>query len=474
MSTATVSTVPARPAPAPVRPSTAWTAGGPALVALVVMLIGIGDRQLWRDEHATWWAASLPLGDLTQLVRIVDLVLAPYYLAMHFWVVVSGDSAFAMRLPSALCAAAAAGLLALIGRRIADAWTGIIAGLLLAAVPAVSRYGQEARPYAPALLATVAAVLLLLRAVESPSRWRWLGYGLAVAAVAATHLVALLAVPAHLVLDRRLTRGRLLAMAGALAVAAPLAFLAHRQAHQISWVPDPSWAGLAAFPGKLFLSTPVAVVLIGLGLVAMLRRSGAFLAGWALLPPVLTALTAHQLHFFYPRYLLFTVPAWALAAAWTLRRWIAHGPLITVAVLVVAALGVPAQRLVRSDAVQSEVAYAAGARYLGAHEQPGDGVMYTGYPRLFRGFAYELGRDGRPIPREVLTTTSRGRAWWWNREACPDVTACLSGVRRLWLVAADPRRTVLNDLDPAARSGYTVTETRTFHRLRISLLEAKP
>jgi hypothetical protein len=41
----------------------------PFVVTLTVMLIGIGERQLWRDENATWWAASLSLGDLRKLVE---------------------------------------------------------------------------------------------------------------------------------------------------------------------------------------------------------------------------------------------------------------------------------------------------------------------------------------------------------------------------------------------------------------------
>nr|BFE75336.1 hypothetical protein GCM10020092_086370 [Actinoplanes digitatis] len=77
----------------------------PFAVTLVVTLIGIGERQLWRDEHATWWAASLSFADLRRFAETVDFVLVPYYVLLHGWTAVFGDSAVALRLPSALCMA---------------------------------------------------------------------------------------------------------------------------------------------------------------------------------------------------------------------------------------------------------------------------------------------------------------------------------------------------------------------------------
>ena len=54
--------------------------------------IGSGSRQLWQDEHATWWAASLSLDDLRRLVADVDVAQALYYLLMHSWIEAFGDS----------------------------------------------------------------------------------------------------------------------------------------------------------------------------------------------------------------------------------------------------------------------------------------------------------------------------------------------------------------------------------------------
>ncbi|GAB1694816.1 hypothetical protein KRM28CT15_66190 [Krasilnikovia sp. M28-CT-15] len=474
----------------------------PFLCTLAMTLFGIGDRQLWRDEHATWWAASLSWADLRHLMGTMDLALFPYYVLMHVWIGVFGDSPAVLRLPSALFMAVAAGLLALLGRRLFDVPTGLVAGLLLASIPAISRYGQETRPYAMALAATVAAVLLLVRALEKPSPWRWVGYGLAVLWVAASHMVALMALAAHLVAvgaavfagagprRRRILVGWLLTVGVALVTAAPLVVVASRQGGQIGWIPDPVWARVESFPASLFMSGAVAGLIVVLGVVAIAltgtvaapqRWPGLMLAVWAVLPPVVAYYTFDEFSLFYPRYLLFTVPAWALAAGWALRRLAgstrAYLPVALAAVVAVAGTALPQQRFVRSDAVQKEFAFAAAARYLGDHESAGDGVVYTGYRNTHRAFRYELEQAGKPVPPEILTEPPPGQPWSWQRRDRADPVAALAGYRRVWLVSTDPKGHALSSLSPAVRAvlaeRYAVAETRTFHRMRVSLLIAR-
>jgi mannosyltransferase len=163
------------PGPGPVkaarrRPRLGWlTALVPAAVTLVVGGYRAGDRQLWEDEDATWHASTLGFSDFHRLIGHVDLALAPYYVFMHGWIVLFGDSPLALRAPSVLAMAASAGLLVPLGRRLAGPGVGMVAGLLFAAVPAVSRYAQEARPYALAMLLAVASTLLALRALDRPT-----------------------------------------------------------------------------------------------------------------------------------------------------------------------------------------------------------------------------------------------------------------------------------------------------------------
>src|SRR5690606_28549559 len=122
-----------------------WTL--PAVVAFAVSSIRLGRRQLWRDELATWVAARLSYPELAEESTRVDAVHGPYYALMHAWVGLVGDSEVALRLPSVLAAAVAAGATAEIGRRLYGPYAGLLAGLVLATAPAMSRYAQEARQY---------------------------------------------------------------------------------------------------------------------------------------------------------------------------------------------------------------------------------------------------------------------------------------------------------------------------------------
>ncbi|MGW0502707.1 glycosyltransferase family 39 protein [Micromonospora sp. NPDC003241] len=171
----------------------------PAGLTLLVTLAGLDSAQPWRDELATWSAATRPATDLLRLSGTIDAAAAPYYLLVHAWTAVAGDSVAALRLPSALAMAVAAGLTAALGRRLWDARVGTLAGLLFAVLPSTSRYGQEARPYALATALAVLSTLLLVDALHRPGPRRWAGYAVATAALGLTHLVALTLLAAHAV-----------------------------------------------------------------------------------------------------------------------------------------------------------------------------------------------------------------------------------------------------------------------------------
>ncbi|MFI6133455.1 glycosyltransferase family 39 protein [Micromonospora sp. NPDC051141] len=171
----------------------------PGLVTLAITLVGLGHAQPWRDELATWSAATRPLPDLARLTRTIDAATGPYYLLIHAWTALAGTSPTALRLPSALAMATAAALTARLGARLAGDRAGLLAGLLFAVLPATSRYGQEARPYALATLLAVLATLLLVNALCRPSRRRWAGYAVTVAALGLLHLIALTVLAAHAV-----------------------------------------------------------------------------------------------------------------------------------------------------------------------------------------------------------------------------------------------------------------------------------
>ncbi|PZF90832.1 glycosyltransferase family 39 protein, partial [Micromonospora endophytica] len=180
----------------------------PAAVTLVVSLAGLDAAQPWRDELATWSAATRTPAGLTRMAGTIDAASMPYYLLMHAWVAVAGDSVAALRLPSVLAMTAAAGLTAGLGQRLGGTRLGTLAGLLFALLPGTSRYAQEARPYALATALAVLSTLLLVDALRRPGWARWAGYAAATTALGLTHLIALTLLAAHAVPVLAATRRR--------------------------------------------------------------------------------------------------------------------------------------------------------------------------------------------------------------------------------------------------------------------------
>ncbi|MCT2281723.1 glycosyltransferase family 39 protein [Micromonospora chalcea] len=335
--------------PASVRALPGWAVWvAPGLLTLVVTLVGIGHAQPWRDELATWSAATRPLSDLVRMTRTIDAATGPYYLLMHGWTAIAGASPTALRLPSALAMAVAAALAARLGARLAGDRAGLLAGLLFAVLPVTSRYGQEARPYALATLLAVLATLLLVEALRRPGRWRWAGYAAAVAALGLLHLLALTLLAAHaLVVLLVAVRGPtaagldpprpdgirkgsadtkrnpaafawwLVALLPAVLLVTPLALVARGQrGRQLDWVDPVRLPDLAALPGALAQSGVVGGFVLALAALgaARLGRRALLPAAAVLLPVLLVFAAGTMVPLWVTRYLVFTVPFACLLA----------------------------------------------------------------------------------------------------------------------------------------------------------------
>ncbi|MFD7979943.1 glycosyltransferase family 39 protein [Streptomyces sp. NPDC059071] len=512
----------------------------PGLLALVLGLYGAGGPQLWEDELNTWDMATRSTGRLLETIQHVDAVLATYYLLLHGWTGLFGDSDLALRLPSVLATAGAAVCTALIGARLAGRRAGRVAGLLFALTPVVSRYAQEARPYALVVLAVALATLLLLRALDRPdSVPRWAAYALATTAVGLLHLVALTALAGHLV--AAVAKGRsvllrfgLAALAG-VAASVPVLVLGRAQAgRQISWIPRPDLEGLAAFWPQLFGSALVAGAVMALAALAWAGRdgrtggegaggsgvsgegvggsgvtgsglSGSIVGGpgvgdggagpgamtgraWllamtasAVAPPLILWTVSHgDVSYFYFRYLLFTLPAWAVLAGAALRT---VRPRAVVAVLLagLALLTLPEQRALREPYAHfwHGVDYRGAAATIEKYHRPGDAVVYDrgdDYWRLLdAGVRHYLPDELRP--RDVfLARSAADRADLWATE-CPAPARCLRGEPRIWLVVpagdADPLTALPPAQARALRAHYTATGTERLTGVTVALLVRK-
>ncbi|PWR08379.1 hypothetical protein DKT68_15875 [Micromonospora acroterricola] len=477
----------------------------PALLTLVVTGAGLGSAQLWRDELATWSAATRSPGDLARLAGTIDAATGPYYLLMHGWLAVAGDSTVALRAPAALAMTVAAGLLAVLGAQLVDRRTGLFAGLLFALLPGTSRYGQEARPYALATMLTVLATLLLVTALRRPGWARWTGYAAAVAALGLTHLIALTVLAAHALVvlvawwrgpaaagvagsaageadrpDRRVWRWVVAVVPAALLVAPLVLEAGTQRSRQLDWVASARLDDLSALPGGVAQSSVVGGLLVGiaaLGAARLGRR--ALLPGSAVLLPVLLLFTAGTVvPLWVPRYLVFVVPFACLLAGAALAGVAA--PAALAVVVLAGLLGLPDQAALRRTHEWPRTApvdYAGAARVIADGHRPGDAVVYS--PReswlfLDLGVQYHLGDP----PRDVLVTEDevrRGDLW---AAECPRPARCLAGIPRVWLVVAgrhaEPLATVPGAKGEALRADFTVARVWQRSGLTVALLTSRP
>lgn len=212
----------------------------PAALSLALGLWGIRrGGSMWRDEVVTYDMAQRSLPDLWTTLGHVDAVHGLYYLLMHALFRLSGDMdpLLVLRLPSVLATAAAAGTLALLGRRLAGPRAGLLAGITFAVLPPVQRYAQEGRSYAVVCALIVGATYLLVRAADRRTPGAWAAYGAVLLTACLLHEFAVLALPAHLLALPRSARRAALRVALAVCTGlAPLSALSMRQSDQVSWI----------------------------------------------------------------------------------------------------------------------------------------------------------------------------------------------------------------------------------------------
>lgn len=473
----------------------------PAVVTFAVCLFRANRPALWTDELATWTAANRSVGELFDMLRNVDAVLGGYYLFMHFWITVFGDSELSLRAPSILAMAMSAGLLAALTRRLLSssapdggaanttaARGGLAAGLLFAAIPMVSRYGQEARVYAIVIMLAIAATYVFVAALERPRWVTWIGYALLVAALGYAHAVALTLLLAHGVeVGRRWYIGRSMGRAGlrpvlswlgaaavGVAVAAPVLWWGLDQKYQVSWNATPRWLGIFELPNDLFGAGIAAGFVLALAVWAavsgLLRSWTVLLVTWAVLPTTVIFLLARTEAIWNPRYLFFVMPAFVVLAGGSLAqlRW---RPLAIVGLVFCALVATQQVEIRRADA-HAQMDGRAVAAVIEPQLRPGDVVIYSTVdvwaPRTTVDYYVD------PRPADVLARGSAADNNAFVPAECADVASCVADAPRIWLVrwgryADDPYRYLDAPKAQLLRDSYSQTNLWSIGELTVVL-----
>jgi mannosyltransferase len=466
----------------------------PAAGTICLALPGLKTRQLWRDELSTRFISGYPLHELYGYVKQTDVVNAPYYLFMHFWMNLFGDSEIALRMPSVLGFAAAATFTAVIGRRLYNPTVGVTAGFVLAVLPNITRYAQEARGFALGAAVATLSFLLLLRAVERPDWTRWAWYALAVAVVGNLHLVALLVLPAHGAYvamswfrsrDRRLSRWLAACVVASIALL-PLLWMGQQQRGQVSWIPAATFGITVDMFVDMTGATRVSVILLGIAFLGVwpLGRRSATLVLWAAGPFVALYLASPHVNLLLERYMTFTLPAICLLVGIAVHRYVAtfgEGtalvwqrravPAFVVLLTCATGLQAAAQSYLVDNIPEPDMRGAA--QVIATSYHAGDSIGYQGEGSFMwdRAINYYLPPDLR-LPTRFTATTGV-----LTVDTCAPGQSCAPG-GRLWLVNTVSPSDPLSGVGTSFRTGleqqYTATKTVDLHLMTITLYVPRP
>ncbi len=111
---------------------------------------------------------------------------------MYGYVKLFGSEPWIVRIPFLLLGILSVVLIILIGRKVGNDYTGLIAGAFAAVSQYFLFYSLVARPYSPGLFFVLAAMFTLMTIIKAPKNviWHWIVYGICLAATPYIHYFA--------------------------------------------------------------------------------------------------------------------------------------------------------------------------------------------------------------------------------------------------------------------------------------------
>ncbi len=166
-----------------------------ALLALFLRLLNLGGMSIWGDEAFSIMVAKKSAPEIVKYItspQVVEVHPPFYYLLLHCWISLFGHGYVAARLLSAICGVLSVLLLYILGKKIANRWIGMLAGIFLCISPFHTWYSQEARMYSICAMLCLAAAIFYFMAVKSARYCHYLAYLLFAIAAIYTHYFAIL------------------------------------------------------------------------------------------------------------------------------------------------------------------------------------------------------------------------------------------------------------------------------------------
>ena len=435
------------------------------ILAATVRFYAIGRRSFWFDEGLSLGMARLPLADLLRNSwnpRLNNQIL--YYLLLWPWHAF-GEAESTVRAFSAVFSIGAVVVLCILGRELFGTAAGLVAGAVLALHPNAIWFAQEARAYSLTTFLVCLSALFLAQVIRKGRRRDVVCWSAASVLALYSHFFALFVVGAQVfsvfALGRRDLAGRAKGIgAGVVAIgvlASPIAAFSLFLPSGLSlyWVMPLTYSrftSVAAFlaGGKMFLfvfyvALFAVVAANALGTRQAERRWGMALAlAWAIIPVLAMSAASIGRPILVERYLLASVPGWALSCGIVVgplmerRRLAALAYAITGFILIAEVEGMEGNY---TDAFED---WRTPAFQVSAVTRPGDAILYES-PWAGLAFGYYLDRAPRQPERlqagpllfsgtfDVARAAERERVWLvLSRENEPQADCLLpEGIARL-------------------------------------------
>ena len=158
----------------------------PLLLLALLLRMPRLNRSLWIDEVYSV-AERGSMGFLEIITTIADPHPPLYYLALHTWMLVFGESPIAVRSLSLLFGVASIAAVYLLGYELYDRRTGLIAALLVSLSTFHIQYSQTARMYAMLFFFGVLSILFYTRCLRDHSLDNRFGYAITTLCMLLTH-----------------------------------------------------------------------------------------------------------------------------------------------------------------------------------------------------------------------------------------------------------------------------------------------
>jgi uncharacterized membrane protein len=387
------------------------------VLAALVRFYDATATAIWCDE-----GSSLLMSQYSPLLiwfhSAHDVHPPLYYLILHGWMGLFGDSLLSIRTLSVLPGIATVALGVWLVRLMATRRAALLAGLLLALLPIAVRYSQEVRMYSFMGLWLMGATIALMHWVNHPARLRYLAvYVLLMTAGFYTHYFTSLCVLAHwsYVLVARNAQGRLVRrpawwLANVAIVLLYLPWIPSlvdqlqnldqlRVGGDVGWIPALTKNSLpSAFwqfmmlddalnvPAPLYLLMPLALVGAGAALILGDRSKAKFqvlLVSYTFVPLAVVYLVSFATPLLVERYLMFSALGLPLVLAIALDRLERRSRLLAITLLVMV-LGIEAVGL-KNDYTVEEPQFDSLVHYVNQHYASGDRIIISD---LFWYFTY--------------------------------------------------------------------------------------